>query len=69
MERLGRLEPLLDDASIEREFADTMSRLVRKALHLRTEWLQGEAQMRELSGPELAEWQAIRAQLSGRPLV
>lgn len=69
LERLGRLEPLLDDASIEREFADTMSRLVRKALHLRTEWLQGEAQMRELSGPELAEWQAIRAQLSGRPLV
>lgn len=69
LERLGPLEPLLDEAAIEREFADTMSRLVRKALHQRTEWLQGEAQIRELSAAELAEWQAIRQQLSGRPLV
>lgn len=67
--RLGPLEPALDDAAIEREFADTMSRLVRKALHLRTEWLQGEAQVRELTPAEVAEWQAIRRQLSAGPLV
>lgn len=69
LERLGPLNPPLDDAGIEREFADAIFHLRQKALRLRTDWFRDESQIRELSPAEMAEWQALTRQLSARPLV
>lgn len=69
LERLGPLTPALDDAGLEREFADAISHLRQKALRQRMEWFRQESLLRALSPAETAEWQALTRQLSARPLV
>ena len=69
LERLGKLDPPLDDAAIEREFSDAMIHLQQKALRHRIQGLLAQAQMRPLSAAETAEIEQLTRQLSSRPLV
>ena len=69
LERLGPLNPPLDDAGIEREFADAISHLRQKALKSRIQGLLAESQMRSLSRAETAEIEHLQRQLANRTLV
>lgn len=69
LERLGKLDPPLDDAAIEREFSDAMIHLRQKALRGRIQLLLAEAQVRTLSAAETAEIDQLTRQLAARPLV
>jgi DNA primase len=68
MERLSRQDLALDDAGLEREFADAISLLHRSALRSRVQMLLAQAQTRTLSAAETAEIDQLTRQLSGRPL-
>ncbi|MGQ0699164.1 MAG: DNA primase [Panacagrimonas sp.] len=69
LERLGPLAPVMDDAGIEREFADAINHLRQKALKTRIQGLLAEAQVRTLSKAETAEIEQLTRQLSSKPLV
>ena len=69
LERLMRQEVGIDDAGIEKEFADAMRHLQHKALDGRRRQLLSEAQVRTLSRAELAEITSLNDQLSGRRTV
>ncbi|MGQ0620858.1 MAG: DNA primase [Panacagrimonas sp.] len=69
LERLGKLDPPLDDAAIEREFSDAMIHLRRQALRTRIQSLLAEAQVRTLSVAETTEIDQLTRQLSARSLV
>lgn len=69
LERLGPLTPALDDAGIEKEFADAIHHLRQKALKGRIQDLLAEAQLRTLSKAETAEIEQLTRQLSAKSLV
>jgi DNA primase len=69
LERLGKLDPPLDDAAIEREFSDVISRISAKALRARLEALQAQLVMRSLTEAERAELEVLTRQLATRPVV
>lgn len=69
LERLSKHEVALDDAGLEREFADAISHLQQKALRSRVQALLAEAQTRNLSAAETAEIDQLTRLLSARPLV
>lgn len=61
LQRLGKLDPPLDEAGIEREFADAISFLRKKSIRSRSEWLHAEALQRTLTQQETQEWQVLIA--------
>ena len=69
LERLGKLDPPLDDAGIEREFSDVISRIRTKALRPRLEALQAQLAVRSLTDAEKAELEVLTRQLATRPVV
>jgi DNA primase len=69
LERIGPLDPPLDDAGIEREFSDAITHLRQKALKARIQGLLDEAQVRTLSKAETAEIEHLTRQLSGKQVV
>ena len=67
IERSLGAELPMDDAGIEREFADVMRHLQHKALRGRVQHLLSEAASRDLTLNETAELETLTRQLSGQP--
>jgi DNA primase len=67
LERLMQQETNLDEATLEREFTETMAHLGQKGLRVRVQSLLAESRLRPLTEAESREIEGITRQLGTRP--
>lgn len=68
LERLMQQETNLDEATLEREFSETMAHLSQKGLRAHVQTLLAESRLRPLTEAETREIEGITRQLGTRPL-
>ena len=68
LERLLQQEVNIDEATLEREFTETIAHLCQKGMRARVQHLLSESRLRTLTDAESREIQSITRELSTRPL-
>ncbi|MGH8505394.1 MAG: DNA primase [Stenotrophobium sp.] len=69
LERLLRQEVNVDEATLQREFSETIAHLCQKGLRARVQHLLAESRLRPLTDAETGEIQSITRELSTRPAI